>query len=125
MYVPATPVQPVPALAPVGVVSTAPTMIVTPFHTTFKVRSERLNVLENHRASVAGTMREDGRPSRAGRIVTLQALLGRRWRTLAMTDTTAGGRFRISYVPRRPGSRVLRLHFAGDAFAASARRRLG
>src|SRR5450631_2139679 len=106
MYVPATPVQPAPALAPVGVVSTAPTTIVTPFHTSLKVRSEQLNVLENHRASVTGTLLENGHPGAPGRTVTLQMLAPRGWQTLAVADTATRGRFRISYMPRRLGSRM-------------------
>jgi rare lipoprotein A len=125
MFVPATPVQPAPVLAPVGVVSTAPATIATPSHTTLKVRSEQLNVLENHRASVTGSLIEGGHPAEPGRTVTLQMRAPRGWRTLARGHTASRGRFRISYVPRRLGSRLLRLHFQGDAFARSARRRLG
>jgi rare lipoprotein A len=125
MFVPAAPVQPAPALAPVGVVSTAPATIVTPFHTTFKVRSEQLNVLENHRTSVTGKLLEGGHDAQPGRAVALQTLVGRGWRTLAVTHTASRGRFRLSYMPRRLGSHLMRLHFVGDAYARSARRRLG
>ena len=57
--------------------------------------------------------------------MTLQALVGRGWRTLSLAHTGSRGRFHMSYMPRRLGSRLLRLHFTGDAFAQTARRRLG
>ena len=125
MYVPATPVPPAPALAPVGVVSTAPPTIVTPSHTALKVRSEQLNVLENHRASVTGSLLEGSRPAVGGRTVALQALGAHGWRTLALARTGSRGRFRLTYMPRRLGSRMLRLSFRGDAYARATRRRLG
>ncbi len=109
MFVPATPVQPALTLAPVGVVSSAPATIATPSHTTFKVHSERLNVLENHRTTVTGKLLEGGHRARAGRAVSLQALVGRGWRTLALAHTGSRGRFRISYMPRparQPGAAV-------------------
>jgi len=125
MIVPTTPVQPAPILAPVGVVSSAPATIATPSHTTLKVRSEQLNVLENHRASVMGTLLEGGHPAQPGKAVTLQMLGIHGWRTLALAHTASRGRFRLTYVPQSLGSRLLRLHFSGSAFASSARRRLG
>jgi len=125
MIVPATPVQPVPALEPVGVVPAAPASIAMASDTTLKVRSERLNVLENHLASVTGTMFEGGRPAQPGRAVTLQALGARGWRTLDLAHTTSRGGFRLRYTPRSLGGAMLRLRFAGDALARPARRRLG
>jgi rare lipoprotein A len=125
MYVPATPVPPAPALAPVGVVSAAPVSIATPLATSLKVRSEQLNVLQNRSSSVAGTLLEGRHPGRAGRVVTLQALIGRGWTTLASARTATQGRFRITFKPRRLGSRLLRLRFPGDAGARPARHRLG
>ncbi len=125
MYVPATPVQSASALAPVGVVSTAPALIAMPSQTTIRVRREQLNVLENHHASIAGTLLEDGRPSQRGQTVALQALGARGWRTLSLAHTSSRGRFDFSYVPRRLGSRLLRLHFQGNDLARPARRRLG
>src|SRR5271165_6313515 len=100
MYVPATPVQPAPALAPVGVVSAAPASIATPLATTLKVRSEHLNVLENRSASVTGTLLEDHRPGRAGRFVALQSLAAHGWKTLALAHTGSRGRFRLTFTPR-------------------------
>ena len=125
MFVPATPVQPALTLAPVGVVSAAPATIATPSHTTLKVHSEQLNVLENHRTTVTGKLLEGGHDAQAGRAVSLQALAGHRWQTLSLAHTGSRGRFRVSYMPRRLGSRLLRLRFVGDAYARSARRRLG
>jgi rare lipoprotein A len=125
MYVPATPVQTAPALAPVGVVSAAPATFATPLATTLKVRAEQLNVLASHRSIVAGTLLEAHRPGSSGRVVALQALVGRGWKTLATAHTGSRGRFRISYRPQRVGSRLLRLHFRGDATAKASRRRLG
>ena len=125
MIVPAAPVQPAPVLAPVGVVSSAPAVFAAPSTTTLKVRSEQLNVLENQRASVSGTLLEGAHPAGAGKAITLQALVGHGWQTLALDHTGPRGRFRLSYVPRRLGSRILRLDFSGDALARAARRRLG
>lgn len=125
MYVPATPVSPAPSLAPVGVVSTAPVEIAAPSTTRLQVRGEQLNVLEDHRASVTGALLEDRHPGQAGRVVTLQVLARRGWETIASDRTDSKGRFRLSVVPRRLGSRWLRLHFRGDALARSAHRRLG
>ncbi|MGO9488494.1 MAG: septal ring lytic transglycosylase RlpA family protein [Solirubrobacteraceae bacterium] len=125
MYVSATPVQPAPALAPVGVVSAAPVSITTPLATSLKVRSEHLNVLENRSASITGTLLEGHRPGRPGRVVTLQTLVRHGWKTLALAHTATRGRFRLTFTPRRLGSRFLRLHFQGDATARSSHRRLG
>jgi rare lipoprotein A len=125
MYVPATPVPPAPALAPVGVVSAAPATLATPLATILKVHTEQLNVLANHASTVSGTLLEGHRAGTAGRAVALQALVGRGWKTLATAHTGPRGRFRISYRPRRVGSRLLRLRFRGDATATSTHRRLG
>ncbi len=123
MYVPATP-QPAAPLVPVGIVSDSPT-IVTPLHTALKVRGQRLNVLTDEHASVTGSLLEDRRPGLAGRVVTLQALGRRGWSTLAHARTGTKGRFRISFLPRRLGSRWVRLRFEGSAFDLPSHRRLG
>ena len=125
MYVPATPVQPAPALAPIGVVSAAPASLATPLATSLKVRREQLNVLENHSGSVTGTLLEDHRPGSSGRVVALQVLVARGWKTLALAHTASHGRFRLTFRPRRLGSRWLRLRFQGNAIARAAHRRLG
>ncbi len=125
MYVPATPVQTAPALAPVGVVSAAPALLAPPLHTTLKVRSKHLDVLEGDPTVISGTLLEGDHSGHAGRRVSLQALVGRGWKTVAGAHTAARGRFRITLRPRRLGSRLLRLRVAGDATAQAAHRRLG
>lgn len=123
MYVPATP-PPAAPLAPVAIASTDPT-IVTPARTELHVRGYQLNVLADHRASVTGRLLEDRRPIGAHEAIALQTLGKRGWKTLARTRTGAGGRFRLSYMPRRLGSRWVRLRFAGNATELPSHRRLG
>ena len=125
MYVPATPVQTAPVLAPVGVVSAAPVSIVTPLDTTLRVHSEQLNVLADHTSTVTGTLLEDHHAGQAGLVIALQALIGRGWKTIATAHTATHGRFHIAFRPRRLGSRLLRLRFPGDAVASATGRRLG
>jgi rare lipoprotein A len=123
LYVPATP-QPAAPLAPVGITATDPT-IVTPAQTELHLRGYQLNVLAGHRASVTGALLEGRRPAPAGELVTLQALGGHGWKTLARAHTGAKGRFRLSYVPRRLGSRWARLRFSGNATELASHRSLG
>lgn len=93
-----------------------------PAHVTLTVRGRpALNVLVDRPASIAGALR----PGLAGRMVVLQALGARGWRTLAGARTRRGGRFRLRYTPRAIGSERLRLRFAGDALERPARRALG
>jgi rare lipoprotein A len=125
MYVPAAPVQPAPALAPVGVVTASPASFAMPLATSLRVRSEHLNVLENRPVKVTGTLLEAHHPGLAGRRVALQELVGRGWKTLAAAHTATRGRFRIEFRPQRLGSHLLRLHFSGNATATTAHRRLG
>ncbi len=125
MYVPATPLPAAP-LAPVGIASATPTpAIPSPVHTALQVRGYELNVLADHRASIAGAMMEDHRPGLSGDVVALQGLGSHGWRTLATTRTGVRGRFRVSYTPRRIGSELVRVIFSGDASKRSSRRRLG
>jgi rare lipoprotein A len=123
LYVPATP-QPAAPLAPVGIAATDPT-IVTPAQTELHVRGYQLNVLADHRASVTGRLMADHRPTAAGEAIALQALGRRGWKTLARARTGANGRFRLSYIPRRLGSRWMRLRFTGNATDLPSHRRLG
>lgn len=123
MYVPTTPQSAAP-LAPVEIAATDP-IIVTPAQTELHVRGYQLNVLAGHRAKVTGRLLEGHRPSPAGEVVTLQALGSHGWKTLASARTGASGRFRLSYVPRRLGSRWARLRFAGNATERPSHRRLG
>ncbi len=120
MYVPTTLAQPAGALAPVGILSTAPP-IGTPVRTAMSVRKTELNVLDGHQATVSGTLR----PGLAGRVVMLQALVRHRWKTIARTRTRSTGSFRLRYLPHRTGSEQVRLRFAGDPFDLDASRRLG
>jgi rare lipoprotein A len=123
MYVPATPQTAAP-LAPVGIESSDPT-IITPAHTELHFQSHTLNVLADQRTSVTGTLTEGRRTRLADELVALEVLGHHGWRTIARTHTGARGRFRLSYVPRKLGSRWARLSFAGDAADLPARRRLG
>lgn len=125
MFVPATPAQPAPTLAPVGVVSTAQATLATPVHTSIRVRKEQLNVLQNHPVSVAGALLEEGHDGQPGRTIALQALGAHGWQTLTQTHTRPRGRFRLSFRPQRLGSRQLRLRFLGSGDAASSHTRLG
>jgi len=127
MYVPATPLPAAP-LAPVGFATTDPT-VPTPVHTALKVRRFRaghqLDVLDDHRTSIAGILTEGRHAGVADDLVDLQELGRHGWRTVARTRTRAGGRFRIDYSPRRLGSELVRLRFAGTPTQLSAHRRLG
>jgi rare lipoprotein A len=120
MYVPTTLAQPAGALAPVGIVSTAPP-IARSVGTAISVRRSRLDVLDGHSAAVTGTLR----PELAGRVVALQALEHHRWRTVARARTRAAGRFELRYRTHHTGSEQVRLRFAGDLFDRAADRRLG
>jgi len=134
--VPATPLPAAP-LATVGIVSTAPTGAASALeldsatgaavsvHTALVVRDDRLNVLADHRASVTGTLLEARRPGPSGRLITLQALGRGGWHTLASARTGTRGRFRLSYTPRRVGSKLVRLRFAGVPSERASHRRLG
>jgi rare lipoprotein A len=123
MYVPATPQTAAP-LAPVGIESSDPT-IITPARTALNVHGDRLDVLDDHRTSVTGTLTEGRHIALADELVALEALGRHGWRPVARTHTGARGRFRLSYLPRKLGSRWLRLRYAGDAADRPARRRLG
>ena len=120
MYVPATLVQPAAALAPVGIVSTAPPMR-RPARTAIRVGGTHLNVLYGHAATVTGTLR----PGLAGRVVVLQARGNRGWNTVARARTHATGRFQLRLLARRTGSERVRVIFAGDGLDQGVHRRLG
>jgi len=125
MYVPASPAPMAPVLAPVGIVAGAPATIATPVPTALNVRRSQLNVLDDHRVTVAGSLLEAHHAGRAGRTVALQELVHHVWRTIAVTRTGAAGRFRLRYRPRRLGIAVVRLRFKGDVYGLASRRRLG
>jgi rare lipoprotein A len=123
MYAPATP-QPAAPLAPVGIESAEPT-IITPARTALHVHSYTLNVLANQRTSVTGTLTEGRRTGLADELVALESRGRHGWRPVVRTHTGARGRFRLSYVPRKLGSRSMRLRFSGDAADRPTQRPLG
>jgi rare lipoprotein A len=120
MYVPTTLIRPAAALAPVGIVSTAPP-IRKSAGAAISVRSTRLNVLDGQAAVVTGTLR----PGLAGRTVGLQALGNHGWSTVARARTRLKGRFQLRFAVRRTGSERVRVLFAGDTLDLGAHRRLG
>lgn len=84
-----------------------------------RTTSARLNVAAGRTARVSGSLRR----ARAGRMVTLQAHVGRHWRTLDRDRTDARGRYRLSAVARR--SADLRVRFGGDALNSGTRAKVG
>src|SRR5271165_2680755 len=129
MFVPATPAPSAATLDPVGILSTA-LLAAPPIQagagTDLSMLRADLNILEGHPATVRGTLQGPlGSAGLSGRIITLQALGARGWRALARARTTAGGSFRLRYIPHRIGSERVRLRFAGDAHDLGTHRRLG
>jgi hypothetical protein len=90
------------------------------------VRGSTLNVLQSHTVTVTGRLgvRHTVAPL-AGRMVTLQALRGNGWNTVAIARTGARGTFRLHFVPRRIGSERVRVRFAGEPYLRGAKRELG
>ena len=126
MYVPALPAPAAPALAPISIVAGGQLGIAPPpVHTDLRVRAVQLNVLAEHQASVTGALLEGRRPGSAGRPVSLQEFAGRGWKTLAASRTRAGGRFRLTFMPREVGTHTVRVRFSGDATARPSHRPLG
>jgi rare lipoprotein A len=124
MYVPTPPAQHALALAPVGIVSTTPTLsapLGRALSTTLRVHRTNLNVLDGARVSVTGALS----PGPSGRTVTLQAAGHHGWRTVARARAGAEGRFRLRYVPRQTGSEQLRVQFSGDTADLPAHRPVG
>jgi rare lipoprotein A len=111
----------------VGLVSALNASAPTPtsVDTGIRVRHAHLDVLRGDRFSVTGRLLEDRHAGSPGRLVSLQAQIGRRWRTLAHTHTRGGGRFRLTYTPRGLASEAVRLRFAGVPGARASHRRLG
>jgi rare lipoprotein A len=139
MYVPAPPAPTLPAttgVAPFGTYATTldpntaspldGAAASAPIPTRLTVRRRALDVLDGERASVSGTLR-GGRSliGLAGRMISLQAFTGGRWSTLAGTRTERLGIFHLRFSPRRLGSEVVRLRFAGEPDLRSSRRPLG
>lgn len=75
----------------------------------FAIAGRRIDALAGHRVTLRGTLN----PARGGRIVRVQARLGRGWRTLSTTRTGASGRFRARFAPVS-GLGRLRVDFGGD-----------
>ncbi len=124
MYAPAQSAQPVAALAPIEIATSASPSFGSPgrrLSSTLHVRRSTLDVLADSRISVAGTLS----PRLSGRTVTLQALGARGWHDVAHARTSSGGRFRLRYRPRQTGSELVRVRFGGDAADLPAHRRLG
>jgi rare lipoprotein A len=126
------PVPPAVPLGPVGIGIASASTLALPAHTSLRLRSEELNVLEGHSDTITGTLSGAGRAALGRRVVLLQTYLGRRagaaragWHTIARGRTTTGGFFRLSFVARRLGSRLVRVSFPGDAFDLPAAHRLG
>ncbi len=130
MYAPATPLSAAP-LVPVGITATTPAdatgapAVPPPVDTELHVHGFQLNVIADHRASVTGALLADHRPAPADQLVLLQALGRHGWRTLASAHTRAGGQFRLRYLPRHIGSRLVRVRFAGSSTELASKRRVG
>ena len=109
------PSQPVPA-APVTTLA-APAKA----KSSLGVTHRRLNVRAGRRAVVAGRLR----PRRAGRVVTLERLGARGWKTIDKARTSSTGRYVLRYRTRGVDSMKVRVRFRGDRTAHPSRRLLG
>ncbi|HEX4838730.1 MAG TPA: septal ring lytic transglycosylase RlpA family protein [Solirubrobacteraceae bacterium] len=105
---------------PIGV-PTEPFALPARLHLKLRIQRVDLNVLTGQAASVTGALR----PGRAGRIVDLQRLGRRGWRTIARTGTGPRGRFVLRYTPRHLLSERVRVLFPGDAGDLRTRRNAG
>jgi hypothetical protein len=121
MYVPATLAAPALPVTPAALMSMAPPPIASAEATEMRIERERLDVLAGHPATITGSLK----PALAGRVVDLQRLGWRGWRTVADTHTLASGGFTLRYRAERPGSARLRVSFPGNAEALPSRRRAG
>ncbi|MDQ6915840.1 MAG: septal ring lytic transglycosylase RlpA family protein [Actinomycetota bacterium] len=82
----------------------------------------KLDVAAGGTALVRGTLL----PGAPGRLVRLeQSGAGGRWQPIAHDRTDASGRFAVRYRVRAPGSRYVRLTFAGDRVNAATVQRIG
>ncbi|HEX5225607.1 MAG TPA: RlpA-like double-psi beta-barrel domain-containing protein [Solirubrobacteraceae bacterium] len=110
---------------PVTIDATGSSSIALPAATAVRVRRSKLNVLDGHASVFTGALRTESHTALARRVVFLQGYRGHRWRTLARARTRANGRFRLSFVPHRLGSELVRVSFPGDPFDRPVLRRLG
>jgi len=113
----AAPAAPAPAAAAADSRAAAPAKT----RASLRVTARALNVRAGRTARVRGTLR----PSRLGRVVTLERRRGARWTTIDKARTTRGGRFALRYRTRGAGTAEVRVRFAGDGRARPARRPLG
>jgi hypothetical protein len=136
MYVPAPPATPAIGFEGVGVASSAiarelprvgwPANTTTTTTASLAVRTSTLNVLESHPVTVMGTLGvRHAVAGLTGRMVTLQALRGHGWNTVAIAHTGARGTFRLRFTPRRIGTERVRVRFSGDQYLLGAKRELG
>jgi hypothetical protein len=121
MYVPATPVAPAVPIAPVGLLSMTPPSIAPASVTDLRIRRERLDVLAGQPVTIDGTLE----PALAGRVVDLQRLGRRGWRTITDTHTFASGRFKLRFRAMATGSALVRVRFPGDSAGLPSRHRAG
>ena len=118
-------VPPAVPLVPVSIDATSSASIAFPAATAVHMRRSQLNVLDDETSTFTGTLRTQSHTALGRRVVLLQAYRGHRWRTLTRARTRANGRFRLSFVPRRLGSQLVRVSFPGDPFDLPVLRRLG
>jgi rare lipoprotein A len=81
------------------------------------VKKARTHVLAGRAVRVQGTLH----PAHRGDVVVLQARRGGHWRTLTRDATDAGGRYRLRYRTKRPGSWKVRVRVAGARVASAGR----
>jgi hypothetical protein len=86
-----------------------------------RVHRHRINKLDGQTVDVPGHLL----PGAKGRVVHLDARIGRQWRSVASTRTGARGGFNLHYRASEMGSRRLRVRFAGDRANARVRRAIG
>ncbi|HYM46507.1 MAG TPA: septal ring lytic transglycosylase RlpA family protein [Solirubrobacteraceae bacterium] len=145
MYAPAPPAPPLVAAAPLtaveiagGTPSPGEARLIAPpagagiaASVSLAARRPELNVLAGHAATIPGALLADlpADPRSAvglsGRVIALQARGARGWSTIASTRAGRSGRFRVRFIPRRLGSELVRLRFAGDLSDRPTSRRLG
>lgn len=85
------------------------------------VRSVRRHVTTGRSVVVRGRLN----PARRGNAVALQIRTGKGWTTVDRSHTTSAGTYRLTWRATRPGSRTLRVHFAGTKQMRSDRQRIG
>ena len=136
MYVPAPPAPQTVGFGPVGIDSAALDATLpragsldpraSTATTRLTVRRGTLDVLERHPVVVAGELSaRHSVAGLAGRMVTLQTFGHSGWNTVAIARTRRDGAFRLRLIPRRIGSRRLRVRFAGEQYLLGAMRKLG